>query len=120
MRGRGKYGAVKYRGYASKREHNRAEQLKLMQSQGLISELSEQVTYVLVPAQFVDTVKQLKTKTKVVPKCVEHAVKYVADFVYKDADGNIVVEDTKGFRTPDYIIKRKLMRWVHGIAIREI
>ena len=34
--------------------------------------------------------------------------------------GETVVEDTKGFRTKDYIIKRKLMLQVHGIRIREI
>jgi hypothetical protein len=51
----------------------------------------------------------------------EKAVRYVADFVYIDNDtGRMVVEDTKGFRTPDYIIKRKLMLKVHGITIKEI
>jgi len=36
-------------------------------------------------------------------------------------DGNItVVEDTKGLKTPDYVIKRKLMRLVNNIRIREV
>jgi hypothetical protein len=35
-------------------------------------------------------------------------------------DGQRVVEDTKGMRTTDYIIKRKLMRYLKGIAIKEI
>ena len=43
----------------------------------------------------------------------------MADFVYYQ-DGKMVVEDTKGFKTDAYIIKRKLMRYVHGIAIKEI
>jgi hypothetical protein len=34
--------------------------------------------------------------------------------------GETVVEDTKGFRTKDYVIKRKLMLWVHGIKIHEV
>jgi hypothetical protein len=52
-------------------------------------------------------------------KVIEQAVKYVADFVYEE-NGKLIVEDTKGFRTKDYIIKRKLMLWVHGIQIKEI
>lgn len=52
-------------------------------------------------------------------KIVERAVKYKADFVYKE-NGETVVEDTKGVKTKDYIIKRKLMLWVHGISIREV
>ena len=46
---------------------------------------------------------------------------YVADFVYSDVrSGETVVEDAKGMHTRDYIIKRKLMRYVHGIKIREV
>lgn len=45
---------------------------------------------------------------------------YIADFVYTDAaTGKLVVEDAKGMRTRDYIIKRKLMLYIHGIKIRE-
>ena len=51
---------------------------------------------------------------------VERAVKYIADFVYTGEDGKTVVEDTKGMKTPAYIIKRKLMRWVHSISIKEV
>ena len=48
------------------------------------------------------------------------ACKYVADFVYTDVEtGETVVEDTKGFRTDVYKIKRKLMLKVHGIKIKE-
>ncbi|MFX7845371.1 hypothetical protein ABTK14_24240 [Acinetobacter baumannii] len=43
----------------------------------------------------------------------------MADFVYKDANGNTVVEDTKGVRTKEYILKRKLMLRVYGIRITE-
>lgn len=43
---------------------------------------------------------------------------YIADFVYEE-DGRVVVEDYKGFRTPLYALKRKLMEAVHGITIRE-
>jgi hypothetical protein len=45
--------------------------------------------------------------------------KLAKDFVYME-NGKKVVEDTKGFRTKDYIIKRKLMLYVHGIRIKEV
>ena len=53
-------------------------------------------------------------------KVIERAVCYVADFVYKDTEGNTVVEDTKGVKTPDYTIKRKLMLYIHKIRIKEV
>ena len=54
-------------------------------------------------------------------KVIEREVSYKADFVYFDIGLNkCVVEDTKGFRTKDYIIKRKLMLFVHGIRIVEV
>lgn len=103
-----KYRARKFGGYDSTKEHRRANQLKLMQRAGLISSLREQVKYVLVPTQRAPDGSLL-----------EKECSYHADFVY-DKDGVTVVEDTKGFRTPEYIIKRKLMLAVHGIRIREI
>lgn len=107
---RNKYGARKSGGYDSTKEHRRANELKLMQCAGLISNLREQVSYVLIPAQ-------RGTDSKV----IEHECRYVADFVYTDnATGETVVEDTKGFRTKEYIIKRKLMLSVHGITIKEV
>ena len=45
---------------------------------------------------------------------------YIADFVYMDKDGQQVVEDTKGVRTKEYIIKRKLMLHRYGIRIQEV
>ena len=52
-------------------------------------------------------------------KVIEKPVSYTADFVYKE-NGETVVEDAKGVRTDKYIIKRKLMLWVHGIRVREV
>lgn len=51
-------------------------------------------------------------------RCIERECTYVADFVYLQ-DGEIIVEDTKGFRTPEYKIKRKLMLFLKGIRIKE-
>ena len=54
-------------------------------------------------------------------KVIEHEISYIADFVYQDArTGETIVEDSKGFRTDAYILKRKLMLWVHGIKITEV
>jgi hypothetical protein len=39
--------------------------------------------------------------------------------VYSVPDGSTVVEDVKGMKTTEYVIKRKLMRHVHGIKILE-
>lgn len=46
-------------------------------------------------------------------------LRYKADFSYKK-DGIVIVEDVKGMLTKEYIIKRHLMKTVHGIDIVEI
>lgn len=89
--------------FDSMREAARWKELRLMERAGEISDLRRQVRYELVPK---------------LPG--ERPVDYIADFVYRDKDGNEVVEDVKGVRTPVYIIKRKLMLWRHGIRIREV
>lgn len=107
-----KYKNTKYKGYDSKKEYYRSNELKLLQRAGEISGLQEQVSYELVPSQY-EVVDGKR-------KCVEQSVKYIADFQYVDKNGNTVVEDTKGYKTKDYIIKRKLMLHVHGIKIKEV
>ena len=100
-----KYKNVKKRGYASKKEANRADELKSMQSAGLISDLVEQPRFKLLPKQD-----------------GERAVHYVADFKY-NCDGKVIVEDVKSDitrRLPQYVIKRKLMLYIHGIRITEV
>lgn len=108
MAGKTKYRNIKSGGFDSKKESKRASKLKLMELAGEISNLQTQVWFELIPSQRIDG------------KLVERACSYVADFVYKDKDGKTVVEDSKGFRTTDYIIKRKLMLHVHGIKIVEV
>jgi len=98
-----KYGAKRTNGYASKREAARAAELKMLERAGEISDLKEQVRYELIPAQ---------------PG--ERNVCYFSDFTYNDKAGNPVCEDVKGMKTPLYIVKRKLLLWVHGIKIREV
>ena len=103
-----KYRNKKVGKHASKKEHKRAGELKLMQFAGEISNLREQVTYELLPAQ--------KDKDG---NLLENKLSYRADFVYYDKKGNLVVEDAKGYRTEVYKIKRKLMLFIHGIRIKE-
>ena len=93
--------------YDSKKECQRHSELLLLERAGAIQGLQTQVKYELIPSQRIDG------------KVVERPVSYVADFVYQQ-DGKTVVEDTKGFKTKEYILKRKLMLWVHGVQIREV
>ena len=79
----------------------------LMQRAGLISDLQTQVPFEIIPAQ------------KRNGRTIERPVKYIADFVYTE-NGEQVVEDTKGMKTKEYIIKRKLMLYEFGIQIKEI
>lgn len=88
--------------FDSVKEANRYAELKLMERAGLISHLQRQVKFELIP------------------KCgKERSSTYIADFVYQE-NGSTVVEDVKGVKTPEYILKRKLMNWVHDIQIKEI
>ena len=103
-----KYGAKPTGGHASRHEHRRALQLAQMLKAGLISDLREQVKYILIPAQ-----------RDAEGRLLERECAYIADFVYTDLQGLTVVEDTKGFKTKEYIIKRKLMLRVHGIRIKQ-
>lgn len=86
------------------KEANRWCELKLLERAGKIRLLQRQVKYHLIPKQE-----------------GEREVCYIADFVYQE-NGKLVVEDVKSpaTRTKEYILKRKLMLWVHGIKIKEI
>lgn len=86
--------------YASAGEARRAAELRALQAAGHISELREQVRFEVIPKQE-----------------GERAAHYVADFVYVE-DGRQVVEDFKGYATPEFVLKRKLMLLVHGIRLR--
>lgn len=81
--------------FDSKKEAERYQVLKMLESANIISNLSRQVPFELVPKQ----------KN-------ERAVKYIADFMYVEtATGKIIVEDVKGFKTDAYKLKRKLFKY---------
>lgn len=121
---RSKYGnrKAKARGkiFDSVTERRRYYTLQALEKAGEISDLRLQVPYEIIPAIYETKEVHLKTKVKSVRKCVQKATHYIADFVYKDKDGNEVVEDVKGFRTKEYLLKKKMMRAFLGITIQEI
>ena len=94
-----KYKAKKtaYKGvlYDSAKEARRAAELELLQRAGKIKNLRRQVKFTLQD-KF-----QYRGKTI-------RAIEYVADFVY-EADG-LIIEDVKGYHTPEYKIKAKMMK----------
>ena len=94
--------------FDSKKEFNRFKDLQLVERGGVISGLKRQVKFELIPSQ-----------KNEFGKVIERPVSYVADFVYYK-NGRKIVEDVKGYKTPEYIIKRKLMLYMHGIRIYEI
>lgn len=95
--------------FDSKKEASRYEELRLLEKAGEIKDLRTQVKFKLIPAQ----------RDEATGKVVERECSYKADFVYEE-DGKTVVEDVKGFRTKEYVIKRKLMLWRYGIRIKEV
>ena len=104
--------------FDSLKEAKRYKELSLMQRAGMIQDLQMQVKYILIPAQREpDTVGARGGVHK--GKLIERECTYVADFVYKE-NGQTVVEDTKGFRTKDYLLKRKMLLFFHGIKIKEV
>lgn len=92
--------------FDSKKEAKRWIELKQLLDAGRISNLMRQVMFQLVPQVVLDGRKQ-------------QPVKYVADFQYQLGD-QIIVEDVKGFKTPEYRMKRKMMKAFLGIEVQEI
>ena len=108
--------------FDSEREAKRYLILKEYQNKGDISDLKLQVVYELIPA-----IKELKTvalKTKTIQKevTIQQAITYRCDFTYIK-DEKLIVEDVKispKMLPPEYKLKKKLLRYVHGIDIREV
>lgn len=91
--------------FDSKKEARRWAELKLMMDAGEITNLQRQVKYELIPAIILDGKKQ-------------RAIHYVADFQYIK-DGIFTIEDSKGFKTDVWKIKRRLMKHIHGLEVVE-
>lgn len=83
--------------FDSKKEYSRFQELVMLEKAGIIQDLKRQVKFEIVPKN-----------------CDERAAFYVADFVYKKADGKMIIEDVKSEMTrklPLYILKRKLVKF---------
>ena len=94
--------------FDSMKEFGRWKDLQRLLGAGVITDLKRQVKFELIPSQ-----------KNEFGKVIERPVTYVADFVYTK-NGKQIVEDVKGFKTKEYVIKRKLMLYVHGIRIHEV
>lgn len=101
-----KYGAVKTEvdgiKFDSKREALRYQELRLLEQAGEITNLRLQVPFELIP----------KSKHGM-------PVRYIADFTYNDLNGQLIVEDAKGVKTPVYRLKRRMMAERYDIKIKE-
>lgn len=125
---RSKYGNKKcqYNGivFDSKHEMQRYKDLYLLQKAGEIRNLRTQVAFTLLPAQY-DTSHEIYKSgphrgEKKPGQLLERKCEYVADFVYITKDGDYVVEDAKGAKTKEYLIKRKMMLYFHKIRVVEV
>ena len=116
--------------FASKREYERFCELELLRRSGKITDLQTQVEFPLMPTIREQVGVYTKGENKGRPKygrVIERGISYVADFVYVDAKtGEKIVEDVKGYRDTAsasykvFVIKRKLMLWLHGIHVKEV
>jgi hypothetical protein len=98
-----KYHAQKEGKYASKHEANIAAQLGALERSGDISELQEQRRIVLLPGN-----GRLRP------------IVYIADFSYRDREGFEHIADAKGFKTPVYRLKKRILKLLHDIDIEEV
>lgn len=87
--------------FPSKKQANRYRELKLMEKAGEILELQLEPSWSFV-------LNSVKICT------------YRADFKYFKAPwGETVIEDVKGYKTPIYRLKKKMMKAFYGIDILE-
>ena len=109
--------------FDSRKECRRYGELVLLERAGKIYDLKMQVKFILIPAQREPSTFGKRGGIKL-GKLLERECSYIADFTYKDREGNLHVEDVKGYRDGAaynlFKIKRKLMLYVHGIRVEEI
>lgn len=96
--------------FDSKKEARRYDHLTIRQKAGEIHDLRLQVDFTLQEAYTDPEGRRVR------------AIRYRADFTYRERDGRLVVEDVKSkpTRTREYLIKRKLMKERRGIDITEV
>lgn len=104
--------------FDSRAEARRYAYLRHLERQGKITDLKLQVPFEVIPAQREPDRRAPKGGIKR-GRLIERKAVYIADFAYYRA-GEYVVEDVKGRRTKDFVLKRKLMLHVYGIRVREV
>lgn len=87
-------------------EAARYKQLKLLEEAGTIKNLILQPKFRLMDSYRYDG------------KAIR-AIDYIADFMYEE-NGKTIVEDVKGIRTKDYIIKSKLFIKKHILELKYV
>ena len=99
----------------------------MLERAGKISDLREQVKFVLVPAVYKEIPRTGKRGKPIKPKrvCVQRELAYWADFTYTDnATGEKVVEDAKGYKGGAtyrvFVNKKKQMMEKYGLEVVEV
>ena len=87
--------------FDSAKEAKRYSELKLLEKAGEIIDLKLQPKFPLMVAR-------------------KKIGEYWADFQYKTMYGDVIIEDTKGYRTDIYKLKKKIVEAIYGITITEI
>jgi len=95
--------------FDSKREATRYLQLKMLENAGVITDLESNAERIKLKK------KKIRYELK---KRNGNICHYEPDFTYYEK-GEFCVEDAKGFKTPIYIQKKKLMLKQYGIEIKE-
>lgn len=94
--------------FDSKKERDFYCGLKMLQQSGEVEDIRCQVTYELQP--------KFKHNGETV-----RAIKYIADFVVTNSDGSVDVFDVKGFKTKEYLLKKKMLLYKYPyIRFKEV
>lgn len=95
--------------FDSKLEARRYKELKKLEKDGLIKDLVLQPSYELIPKFKKNGISYRKST-------------YKADFQYFDlTQEKIIIEDTKGFKTDVYLLKKKMFEYKYPeLGIKEI
>lgn len=95
--------------FASMKEARRFQELKMLEKAGEIHTIELQPKYPIIAVRLIGGGSM-------------KVADYVADFRYqtKKYPSEVVVEDVKGFKTPVYRLKKKIVEVQYGIQIREV
>lgn len=87
--------------FDSAKEARKYEELKLLQRAGEVVEIELQPEFELQPGYRTPDGNYVRP------------IRYRADFRVTYKDGRVVVIDTKGYRTKEYLLKKKMLLYQH-------